>query len=279
MIREAEMHLIRFDLPFGEAKNLWNILNESAYIAQIIQETNGNLSFAARKNKIDRKHLRALIHRYKINVHDPIPETQTVSVDVELPFENAKTRWIEFFERAYLMNAYAKTTVNALIGRNICLDRKHVRNLLRKYKIRNVSRPEQPKPTQETDVQTTQELTKENLAYAKLKRQFYNGICFKRGMIAYLHFNGKRTTLEGMHHIVNILGGQNVYRGKLMSGYWNPLQVILAKLNILIPVTNYAIYDWNDALVPIEYKDALERKLAGESVKEILAFYFPDEPN
>lgn len=276
-MNETERMLIRFDLPFGEAKKLWNTLCESAYIAHIMKKTDGNLSVAARRNSIDRKYLRCLIREYAIIVHDPATETQIRSMNFDQTFKNAKICWMELFEQAYLTEAFATTNIIGAVARKIRHDRKLVRKLLRKYRIGKFAQPEQTPQPQETLI--VQKPTEENLGYTALKRKFYNGINFERGMIAYLHFEGKCTTLEGIHHIVNILGGQNVWCGKLTGGNWNRLQVILTNLKILISTRSYSAYDWNDALVPIEYKDALERKLAGESVKEILAFYFPDEPN
>ena len=40
---------------------------ESAYVADLIHRFEGNLSRAARAVKMDRNHLRALLHRYGIN--------------------------------------------------------------------------------------------------------------------------------------------------------------------------------------------------------------------
>lgn len=287
MMSETERTLIRFDLPFGEAKKLWNTLCESAYIAHIMKKTDGNLSVAARRNSIDRKYLRCLIREYAIIVHDPATETQIRSMNFDQTFKNAKICWMEFFEQAYLAEAFATTNIIGTVARKIRHDRKLVRKLLRKYRIGKFAQPEQPVQTQETSMQIAQEpkttqhekLTDENPELVKLRRQFYNGINFERGMIVYLYFNGECTTLEGVHHVAKILGGYNMWRGQLCCGNWNRLQVTLTKLNILTPIRSYGTYNWNGEHVPIEYEDALERKLAGESVENILAFYFPEEEN
>lgn len=285
-MNETERTLIRFDLPFGEAKKLWNTLCESAYIAHIMKKTDGNLSVAARRNSIDRKYLRSLIREYAINVHNPATETQIRSMNFDQTFKNAKICWMEFFEQAYLTEAFATTNIIGAVARKIRHDRKLVRKLLRKYRIGKFAQPEQTPQPQETSMLITQEPkttdekeAEENPEYIKLHRQFYNGINFERGMIAYLHFDGECTTPQGVHHLGIILGGEYSWYAQLRFGNWNRLQTLLRKLRILISARDYSVYDWNDALVPIEYKDALARKQAGEPVEKILAFYFPKEIN
>lgn len=112
-----------------------------------------------------------------------------------------------------------------------------------------------------------------------LRRRFYEGVNFKRGMIAYLYFNGERTTREGVRRIAPILGNRYTCVSHNQYAHWNQLQVLLKKIGMLIPITGCSIYDWNDALVPLLYKQALEKKRAGISVEEILAICFPDNAN
>lgn len=287
MMRETERMLIRFDLPFGEAKKLWNTLCESAYIAHIMKKTDGNLSVAARRNSIDRKYLRRLVRKYAIIVYDPATETQICSMDFDQTFKRAKASWIEIFEHAYLTEAYSITHMVTTIAKNICHDRKQVRKLLRKYQIGKFTQSEQTPQPQETSMMIAQASqmprdekgTEENPEYIKLRRRFYNGINFERGMKAYLYFNGEQTTKEGVHQVAKMLGGDNGWGPKCQFKNWNNLQILLTKLHLLVSTRTCSVYDWSDALVPIEYRDALAQKRSGEPIEKILAFYFPEEIN
>lgn len=58
------------DLPFKEAKQKLLDVFEKDYLLDLLKRNNNNLSKAAREAKIDRKHIRNLLKKYGINVHD-----------------------------------------------------------------------------------------------------------------------------------------------------------------------------------------------------------------
>lgn len=215
---------------------------------------------------------------------DTVNGTQDVSIRFDLPYSEAKQLWTNVFETTYLAHAFENAGGNIMrAARTIGLDRKHARHLLRKYKIANstlkTSKEEDFMPDTPTLIAGAQQPTPKKHLFVTLRRQFENGVNFKRGLIAYLHFNGERTTREGVRQIGPILGGLRTYGSRCQYRHWNQLQVLLKNIGILVATTNYCIYKWNDALVPLLYKQALEKKHAGISVEEILTICFPNDAN
>lgn len=215
---------------------------------------------------------------------DAVDDTRDVSIRFDLPHSEAKQIWTDTFEANYLARAFENADGNITrMAHTIGLDRKHTRYLLRKYKIANspieTSKKEDFRSNAAKLIAEAQQPTPKELMFATLRRQFENGVNFKRGLIAYLHFNGERTTREGVRQIGPILGGLRTYGSHCHYRHWNQLQVLLKNIGVLVATTNYCIYKWNDALVPLLYKQALEKKRAGISVEEILAICFPNDAN
>jgi DNA-binding NtrC family response regulator len=57
---------LRFDLPFKDAKALWNDHFEKAYLAHRLRATGGNVSQLAREAEVDRPHLIKLLRKHLI---------------------------------------------------------------------------------------------------------------------------------------------------------------------------------------------------------------------
>ncbi|OGL97619.1 hypothetical protein A2318_04185 [Candidatus Uhrbacteria bacterium RIFOXYB2_FULL_45_11] len=272
---------IRFDLPFSESKNAWSQLCEAAYMTRAYANTLGNKTRAAHHIHLDRKHFRELLRKHTAHVSDSKTTLTNLPILYDAHFAQAKIAWVELFERTYLEYYVQKCKSLSHMARCVHLDRKHLRRRLQKYHLDKptyVSPPQIPEHVAPLHVQESNVAPALN-AYTRLNRRFYNGTNFKRGMIAYLDFNGERTTRQGLRCVSEKLDGFYIWYGKIIHGNWNRLQNILTQLRILIPTKQVCIYDWNDALVPIEYKHALIRKHAGESVDNILAFYFSHDTN
>lgn len=156
-------------------------------------------------------------------------------------------------------------------ARRVGLDRKMFRRYLKKFRIGTCQRAQ-------TTTEPVQTIVPDS-PHDKLLRRFYNGVNFKRGMIAYLHFNGECTTHGGVRELAKTLGGLYFWNEHKQYKNWNALQTLLTKLGILVSTPYFTVYDWNDACVPIEYKHALVRKTAGEDIEQILTFYFPEQHN
>ncbi|MEM7152008.1 MAG: sigma 54-interacting transcriptional regulator [Myxococcota bacterium] len=62
---------VRTDLPFAEAKTLVVIELERRYLSELWADAGGNLSAAARRAGLDRKHLRTLLRRHGLIPGDP----------------------------------------------------------------------------------------------------------------------------------------------------------------------------------------------------------------
>ena len=76
-------------------------------------------------------------HFADLHIHmHPITHNQSMNIRTDLPYSEAKQQLIQQFECAYLKDAYARHDGNlSAISRDIQLDRKHLRNLLKKHDL------------------------------------------------------------------------------------------------------------------------------------------------
>ncbi len=255
---ETGVHLIQFDHTFKEAKYYWNSLCESSYLARIFSTSEGNLSTASRMCSVDRKHLRTLLRKYKIDFLTSFQYPTFPWIDYTQTFKKAKRAWIEQFEISYLTRAHATWNTPGLIARNTGIDRTHVRMLLDHYNIRKITHP---KPTMRTVVHP------EKFGKQKLLTRFYNGIEFERGFAVYLFLKGKPPERQDIERIIQFL-----YRYRV----WDSLRTALIAVNMLVVVRhhwNWNEYAWNEAILPNEWKQGLARVLAGEKIECVLNTY------
>lgn len=61
---------IRTDLPFHDAKEIWNDTFEKTYLTKLLASHNGNVSAAARTSGIDRRHLQRLMLKHDLRERD-----------------------------------------------------------------------------------------------------------------------------------------------------------------------------------------------------------------
>ncbi len=61
---------IRTDLPFHDAKEIWNDTFERTYLTRLLSSHNGNVSAAARSSGIDRRHLQRLMLKHDLRERD-----------------------------------------------------------------------------------------------------------------------------------------------------------------------------------------------------------------
>ncbi|HKY63667.1 MAG TPA: helix-turn-helix domain-containing protein, partial [bacterium] len=65
-----------------------------------------------------------------------VEPTEKMTIDTSLPFKEAKQKVVEIFERDYLVELLTRNNFNvSRASREAQIDRKHLRNLLKKYEI------------------------------------------------------------------------------------------------------------------------------------------------
>jgi transcriptional regulator with PAS, ATPase and Fis domain len=66
----GDPHELRTDLPFHDAKEMWNDIFEKTYLTKLLQVSGGNVSAAARTSGIDRRHLQRLMVKHDLRDRD-----------------------------------------------------------------------------------------------------------------------------------------------------------------------------------------------------------------
>jgi transcriptional regulator with GAF, ATPase, and Fis domain len=109
--------LQRYQWP-GNVRELQNIVERATAIAD------GNV--------LNKTHIDFVFEQ----MEDEEEMTERLSVDTDLPFKEAKQKVVEVFERDYLIDLLRRNGYNlSAAAREAKIDRKHIRNLLKKYGI------------------------------------------------------------------------------------------------------------------------------------------------
>ncbi|MBF0491330.1 MAG: sigma 54-interacting transcriptional regulator [Deltaproteobacteria bacterium] len=114
---DAIKNLQRYQWP-GNVRELTNILERTISLVD--------------GNSIDAQHLSNVFQEIEFNVEP----TERMRIDTSLPFKEAKQKIVENFEKDYLVDLIKRNSFNvSRASREAQIDRKHLKNLLKKYDI------------------------------------------------------------------------------------------------------------------------------------------------
>ncbi len=114
---DAIKNLQRYQWP-GNVRELTNVLERTISLVD--------------GNSINAQHLSSVFQEIEYNVEP----TERMSIDNSLPFKEAKQKVVESFEKDYLQDLIKRNNFNvSRASREAQIDRKHLKNLLKKYEI------------------------------------------------------------------------------------------------------------------------------------------------
>lgn len=117
---EALKTLKRYLWP-GNVRELMNVIERSVSFAE--------------GNTLTKAHLDAVFSETE---HDEEDRTERLMTPTDIPFKDAKQQVVENFEKEYLLELLRKNNHNiSAAAREAKIDRKHIRNLLKKYDIKD----------------------------------------------------------------------------------------------------------------------------------------------
>jgi DNA-binding NtrC family response regulator len=114
---DALKMLQRYQWP-GNVRELANVIERVVSMADIDTISAANLSFVFQE------------------IDQMVEPTERMTIDTSLPFKEAKQKVVEVFEKDYLLELLKRNNFNvSRASREAKIDRKHLRNLLKKYEI------------------------------------------------------------------------------------------------------------------------------------------------
>lgn len=125
---DAFKMLQRYQWP-GNVRELANVMERVVSMADKDSISASNLSFVFQE------------------IEHNVEPTEKMSIDTSLPFKEAKQKVVEIFERDYLEELLRRNNFNvSKASREAKIDRKHLRNLLKKY---NINAPDEDEDEEE----------------------------------------------------------------------------------------------------------------------------------
>ncbi|MBI2066645.1 MAG: sigma 54-dependent Fis family transcriptional regulator [Deltaproteobacteria bacterium] len=124
---DALKMLTRYQWP-GNVREMINVLERIVPLVEGSSITGQNISYIFQEMEKDEEEA-----------------TERMSVDMGLPFKEAKQKVVEVFEKDYLAAMLRRNNYNiSKTAREAGIDRKHIRNLLKKYGIIGEDEPDSP---------------------------------------------------------------------------------------------------------------------------------------